>query len=128
MIEKYLTIPYVDSGRTMAGLDCWGLVLAVRAELGCAELPSFTDVVWDKPRANQAAFREAVQILQQVAVPSAGDVAAVMHGQLCLHTGVVIAVDGRLAVLDTNVGRLPRWQWLADFKAEYFQVSFYHDR
>jgi cell wall-associated NlpC family hydrolase len=32
--NKYLGVPYLHHGRTMAGLDCWGLFLAVYQELG----------------------------------------------------------------------------------------------
>lgn len=34
MIEKYLGVPYVHLGRTMEGLDCWGFLKKVYADLG----------------------------------------------------------------------------------------------
>jgi cell wall-associated NlpC family hydrolase len=33
-IDKYLGIPYVHLGRTMAGLDCYGLIILVYKDLG----------------------------------------------------------------------------------------------
>ncbi len=34
IIKKYLGIPYKHQGRSLEGLDCWGLILAVYADLG----------------------------------------------------------------------------------------------
>jgi cell wall-associated NlpC family hydrolase len=34
IIEKYLGVPYQHKGRTLAGLDCWGLVKMIYADLG----------------------------------------------------------------------------------------------
>lgn len=43
LFAKYIGIPYVDKGRVITGLDCWGLFrLPFLDELGI-ELESFTD-------------------------------------------------------------------------------------
>ncbi len=34
LIDKYLGIPYVHGGSTLDGLDCWGLLKCVYADLG----------------------------------------------------------------------------------------------
>jgi cell wall-associated NlpC family hydrolase len=34
IIKKYLGVPYVLHGRTLEGLDCWGLIKCVYADLG----------------------------------------------------------------------------------------------
>lgn len=41
-IDKYLGIPYVHLGRTMQGLDCYGLIILVYKDLGF-ELIDLTD-------------------------------------------------------------------------------------
>lgn len=42
--SKYVGLPYIDRGRTFAGVDCWGLVyLIMRREKGI-ELPSYGDI------------------------------------------------------------------------------------
>lgn len=45
--DKYIAIPYLGKGSTLAGCDCWGLVeLIYRNELG-VELPNYMDVPHD---------------------------------------------------------------------------------
>jgi cell wall-associated NlpC family hydrolase len=41
---KYIGVPYLDKGRTIAGFDCWGLVRHVLThEFGVIELPDYVD-------------------------------------------------------------------------------------
>lgn len=42
-VERYIGLPFLDGGRTLAGCDCWGLVrLVYWRELGL-DLPSYGD-------------------------------------------------------------------------------------
>ena len=34
IINKYLGVPYLHQGRTMAGVDCWGMVLLIYKDMG----------------------------------------------------------------------------------------------
>ncbi|NMW23861.1 C40 family peptidase, partial [Rhodanobacter denitrificans] len=43
----YVGIPYRTHGRDRAGVDCWGLVRLVMAEVFGAELPDYGDTYRD---------------------------------------------------------------------------------
>jgi cell wall-associated NlpC family hydrolase len=43
-IDHYVGLPFVERGRTRAGLDCYGLVRLVMAERGDLALPAFDTI------------------------------------------------------------------------------------
>jgi hypothetical protein len=126
---KWLSIPYVDYGRDLSGLDCWGLVRLVRQEIRGELLASFGAVMPD----NKALLTKilgpffASQKIDKIPLSDIrpGSIASVWRGRLCLHFGIVIEVDGRLAVLETNKDTGPRWMRVADFNRTYLNVIYY---
>ncbi|MDD2663954.1 MAG: hypothetical protein PHD19_09355 [Dechloromonas sp.] len=127
MLDDWLRVPYVAYGRTMAGADCWGLVRIVRHALRGEWLPEFGAVAPDDKAKMTGAAGQVVAAGFAESAPSPGAIAAVWRGPLCLHVGIVIEADGRLAVLETNRATGPRWLRLADFSARYLRVT-YHDK
>lgn len=81
----------------------------------------------DKPSLTRAA-REVMATGFRPAVPVPGAIATCWRGRLCTHVALVIEVDGRLSVLETNQGSGPRWRWLADFESNQLKVLYYDDR
>jgi len=129
MIE-WLRIPYQDYGRTPEGCDCWGLVRLVRQALRGDLLPSFGSISPKNKDGLTAAARE-VERIEQFAEKTAGHIkpgaiATVWRGPLCLHVGIVVEVEDRLAVLETGRRIGVRWKWLQDFENTYSTVR-YHD-
>ena len=119
--------PYRDGGRTLDGIDCWGVVLEVRRRMGLPELPSIGDTVRTDTKA-ATRYYESISAAMVPGAPRAGAIAAVLRGGLFVHAGVVVEADGRTWVMDTNPGHLPTMHTLADFLAAHFKVTFYHDR
>lgn len=126
-VEKYLSVPYLDGGRTLQGSDCWGFVLAVREELGLPSLPSIGLTTRHTPLAMSRDYENVSSGLVEGS-PRDGAIAAVFRGRLMAHVGIVITIDGRLACLETNPASGPRWSWVAAFNDRYLRVIYYHDR
>lgn len=124
-VNKYLSAHYVDCGRELPGIDCWGLVLLVRRELGFAELDQHL-VSGKDAKGFTRAYRQQAEVCE-VCEPEVGAVVAAFRGSLCLHVAVVVEIEGRLAVLEiTETGA--RWMRLPAFESKYPKVVYYRDK
>ena len=127
-MNQFFGRPYVDGARGPEAFDCWGLALAVRAELGLPELPADPLAVRGNGPAIAGQFRQVTGQLESTERPEPGSLAAVFKGPLFVHVGVVVAADGRLWALETNPGTGVVMRTLADFQAAYYKVIYYRDR
>lgn len=125
MIDDWLKIPYKPYARGFDASDCWGLVCIVRKELRGDDLPLFVEIQ-DKRTLTHAAHDMMAQGFCQVDSPKPGALVAVWRGRLCLHVGIVITIENRLAIIDSNEKHGVRWQWLPDFERQHLKVT-YHD-
>lgn len=128
-MNHWLSISYRDYGRDLSGVDCWGLVRLVRHELRGEWLPSFGAVSPDdKAGLTQAADAVRSGCYMQ---PVTGDqikpgaIATCWRGAFCLHVGIVVEIENRMAVLETGRKFGPRWKWMADFNRLYTKVIYY---
>lgn len=126
-IHQILAVPYVDRGRTLEGMDCWGQLLWARDAMGLPPLPDIGPVSRAEPIEMQRQYARVSATLAP-GEPCVGAVAAVFRGTLFVHVGVVLEIDGRLAVLETNEGSGPRWKRVPDFVDTYYKVIFYRDQ
>lgn len=126
-IEKYLGVPHVTGGRSMEGMDCWGVCLAVRRDMGLPDLPSLGHVGPTDTIGMKAGYRNTVSYLKECS-PQVGALAAVFRGLAFIHVGVVVEIDGRLAVLETNPKTGMRWLRVRAFEDQYAKVVYYCDR
>jgi len=127
-MNKFMRVPYVDGGRTLEGLDCWGLVLAVRQELGLPGLSDDPLAIRGNGAAVLCQFQGVSSGLVSGQSPRPGTLAAVFKGRLFVHVGVVVEADGRLWVIETNPGVGVSMRSIPDFAAAYYRVVFYCDR
>ena len=125
MINGWLAIPYVAYGRGMEGSDCWGLVCIVREAVRGDRLPAFADI-HDKRALTHAAHDMIAQGWREVSKPKVGTLVAVWRGALCMHIGIVIEIDGRMAVIDSDEKRGVAWKWLTDYMRQHAKVTL-HD-
>lgn len=124
---QYLTKRYVDGGRGPDVYDCWGLVREARARYcGMRLLPEFGSLRNTDPRAFTKAYTsEASQM--ELCEPEHGAIAAVLHGKVCVHVGLVLERDGRLWVLEINPVRGPRILPLKAWARDHLSVTFHRD-
>lgn len=125
MIEDWLKIPYKPYARGWEASDCWGLVCIVRKAIRGDDLPPYVEAQ-DKRALTHAAHGMIERGFHQITNPIPGALVAVWRGRLCLHVGIVITIDSRLAIIDSNEKRGVRWQWLPDFERQHLRVT-YHD-
>lgn len=103
-VSGYLGLPYLDKGRTRAGVDCWGIAFLVYAEQLGIELPSYADRY-----ANAAERAEISAIVAEAAASPtwspvervrAFDIAVFKLGRDASHVGIVVERGQMLQVVE----------------------------
>ncbi len=101
-LSKYIGIPYKHKGRTLAALDCWGLILMIYKDLGF-ELRDSEDYEMEGHLKGQDYFQPKDEWIK-CSVAGPYDVALFVntHG-IAYHAGVVTP-DHRLIHCAKNTG------------------------
>jgi cell wall-associated NlpC family hydrolase len=102
-IADYVGLPFAPRGRTREGVDCWGLVCLVYAELLGRALPSYDDRYTSLDAAERA-HRDALigegrALFSEVPVEQPFDLALFATGDLMAHIGVVVEPGRMLHIL-----------------------------
>ena len=124
-ISDYLSVPYVDGGRDMAGLDCWGQPRLVLHNV--YGKPLFTSFGHVSPDDKTNLTNAYTQIVNQFKPCSAKEpaIACGFRGENLIHMGLCVVVDGQLQILHTSRKKGPSIVKIADFKRLFFEVKFY---
>lgn len=126
-VNDYLLSEYEDGARGPDKYDCWGLVRDVRVNLfDLPLLPSWGLVDPNNKRQVTDAWHHTEAVFS-LSGPTPGALAAVFHGSLLLHVGIVVNADKGISVLDTLPDRGPAITRLADY-IEQYDVRFYRDK
>ncbi len=122
--DSYLTVPYVDGGRSMAGFDCWGLVRDIlHRHYNHPLLESFGHIAADDKQRLTGAYHQ----VQHKFLPSTakdGCIAACFKRGLLLHVGVVVEQNG-LHIYHTGRKHGPLKARLEAFESLFFRVEYY---
>lgn len=95
---KYVGIPFLDRGRDMAGLDCWGLVRLIYAQERGIELPDYGEIsVKDLLRVSRSIDR-GQEAWEPTDKPRAFDVAVMRYYGRGLVGHVGVMVDARTMI------------------------------
>jgi murein DD-endopeptidase / murein LD-carboxypeptidase len=92
-VKKYIGIPFMSNGRTLAGCDCYGLVrLVLRNEYGI-DLPELSDNYADALNVKETSrlFAENLPVLagQKIPVPQERAVVVIAEHGVAAHVGIV---------------------------------------
>lgn len=126
-LQDYIGTPFMHKGRDYPNFDCWGLARDARANLfGGRELPAFADIAPSQKKALTKATQEIVLSgFVKESTPVAGALATAWLGGLCVHIGIVVTVDGRMWVLDTEDGHGGRLNTIEAFAKPFQKVIYY---
>ncbi|WP_054912808.1 hypothetical protein [Pseudomonas sp. NBRC 111127] len=123
-IDKYNLGVYVEGGRLWPHVDCYGLVLEVRRDLG---LPAWPE--WSEMRKADGGFvRACEEMIQTAAIrcpAEHGATASAYRGQVQDHVGIVLELDGALEVLEINPKRNVSLTPLRRFERRFSRVEYY---
>ncbi len=113
--ERFVGIPYLDRGRSIVGLDCWGLLWMVYRELRGIELQSYAG------RYVTGADREATAQLIKGELSAWREVAAgeektfdgvlMREGKFPRHIGIVTRPGMVLHVQEGETSRIERYRF-----------------
>lgn len=128
MIDHYLSTTYQRYGRGPDVFDCWGLVRDARVTIfGKPLLASYGEIGGDDARGMTEAVNATIASDLVPVKKSIGVMAMGWRGRLCVHVGIVVEVDGRLWVLETDVSTGPVLSRISDFESRYLKVTYHDD-
>ena len=130
--NRYIGLPYVEFGRGMAGVDCWGLVVVVYLqELGIT-LPDYLGYASAEEHAEiDALIAGAEQSPSWVAAdtpapfPAPFDIAVFRRGHLASHIGIVVQRGIMLHMVGQDCAKLEAYttgRWGNRLKGIYRHV------
>lgn len=91
-VERYIGIPFVDGGRDISGVDCWGLVRLVYSEVLNIDLPSYGEISAQKLLAISKAISKGQESWVEPDTPEPLDGVLMRHSSrtsLIGHMGIL---------------------------------------
>lgn len=127
--DTYIGLPYADRGRSREGLDCWGLVRLVYADLYAIDLPDYSEAyvsaIEGAEIAEIIAAEEGMPSWQPIDKPARADLLVFRQGRYRCHVGLFVASGLMLHVADGHCSRIEPYtagQWLPRLTGIYRHV------
>ena len=91
MFDDLIGVPFVDGGRSLAGMDCWGLVMEIYKRYG-VKLPDYKIACEDASSINNAIDSSRFAWERIEGSPPSPSLVVIRFNtiKLCNHTGVYI--------------------------------------
>lgn len=125
---------YLIGGRGPDEFDCWGIIRSARHDLyGRALLPPLDGVRRAYYSSDFRSMKSASELITHnfgkvVAAPTPGAVAVAFRASLCIHVGLVVSADGKIAILETTEKTGPCLTPINKFTSKFTRVLFYDDK
>jgi len=120
---EYLIGNYVEGGREWPNVDCYGIIMKLRQDLGLAPWPIFDGVT---KKAN-GLHNMGEQLKQNLTPcePCEGAGVACYKGDLMVHVAIVVNTPTGLEVAECNPGTNVTFTPLRRFKRRFLRLEFY---
>jgi hypothetical protein len=121
--NKYLEGRYLEGGRVWPNVDCYGLVLEVRRDLGLPEWPEWTNI-----RSGDGSMVEVAGKWFPTLTPcdpEEGALIALYQGSEMRHVGVVVRCAGSLEALEITIKQKVICLPLHRLKRRFVRVEYY---
>lgn len=86
-VNRYIGIPFLENGRSMKGIDCWGLVWLILKEEAGIEVPSFNEMYSE---GDTGRWKEVAKTVGAIVNGRKKEFERVVLGQEKLFDGVVL--------------------------------------
>lgn len=114
IFDRFVGIPYLDKGRSIVGLDCWGLLHLVYREIRGIDLPSYAErYVTGSDRAAMARLIAGeLDDWQEIPEGQEGTFDGVLmrEGNFLRHIGIVTTSGMVLHVQPGETSRIERYR------------------
>ncbi|WP_447801184.1 nitrite transporter [Pseudomonas kilonensis] len=121
--NKYLAGKYLEGGRVWPKVDCYGLVLEVRRDLGLPDWPE-----WENIRSGDGSMVEVAGKWFPTLTPcepEEGALIALYQGSEMRHVGVVVRCNGSLEALEITIKQKVICLPLHRLKRRFVRVEYY---
>lgn len=122
-VSKYLSGRYVEGGRTWPDVDCYGIVLEVRKDIGLPDWPSWDGVTKHNGAMHDAGMEQKHEV--QRCDPEHGAVAACFQGSMLAHVAVIVEINGMLHAIESNPKHNITCLPLRRFERRFLRVEYY---
>lgn len=122
-LDRYIEVNWVAGGREYPDLDCYGLVLDVRENLGLEPWPEFDGVLRENEGLDKTAkvFTATLERCE----PEPGAVVLVYRAGIVDHVAVVVQDGPQLGVIECNPNVNVVLSPLARFKRKHPKLEFW---
>ncbi|CAI3796060.1 nitrite transporter [Rheinheimera sp. MM224] len=122
-VEHYLYGKYVEGGRAWPEVDCYGIIMKLREDLGLKPWPIFDGVT----KRENGLHKMGKQLIQNLTPcePQEGAGVACYKGSCMVHVAMVVNTPTGLEVAECNPGTNVTFTPLRRFKRRYLRLEFY---